>query len=514
MLLTNINLTDGSEQFQYVVEYVKTEYDYTDANNPDIGYVRNLKYGSGDNTIVFNDIMFVNNNENIKPIKFHNDWYNIPMTSTENAHVPELYNSSKIRLYFPRFSVDTYMEDTSYALTISTWICGNHIILGSYIISRTDALACPGVKIFFNEQYHEYVEVPIIDPTDLIYSDEWAQWRQNICGESEDTNLINTVGSVLYCTLYSVNKSEVGYIKTDIINGGQNAINLTEDRGDFLNLFIEPNTNKSLYRTERPSIECKLGFNQYYLGDFEEYLKETYGIERFQAKYELVVCDKDVVYTVCESPILSSDITSYTFTKDSICGAQNNFNDGTGWLPGIMIKCTLEILNEDEEPIIYLLSNAIPLTENLYRYLVGTDFYDNYGYVINNVNLDEVDMDVYNINVVNKTVNQVVKLERAFDNKSNINQTIFYRVAESHSIMIHPEVTENICLNLDQYKHIVSSFILQIEGMKFMEIGRVQSGIMFKIVGNKLPKKSTTGTYYILDQDSNVITSGKYTYSS
>lgn len=517
MLLTNINLTDGSEQFQYVVEYVKTGSDYTDTNNPAIGYVRNLQYGSGDDALLFDDIMFVNNNEDTKPIKFHNDWYNMSVTSIENEHIPTPHNSSKIRLYFPRFSVDTYMEDTSYALTISTWICGNHIILGSYIINRYDALACPGVKTFFDERYYEYVEVPIIDPMDLIYSDSWSAWRQNICSEPSDPELINTVGSVLYCTLYSVSATETGYVKNNVINGGQNSICLTKDRDDFLNLFIEPNINKPLYRTERPSIECKLGFSEYYDGDFSEYLQETYGFSDFQAKYELVVCDKDNVYTVCESPVLRKGcgpITSYIFTKDDICEAQDNFSSGDGWKPGITIKCSLEVLNEDEEPVIYLLSNTIPLTENLYRYLVGTDFHDSYGYVINNVNLDEVDMIVYNINAVNKTVNQVVKLERTFDNKSNINQTMFYRVTDSHSIMIHSEVTENICLNLDKYKHLVSSFILQIEGIKFVEIGRVQAGVMFKVVGNKLPKSSTTGNYFILNQDSDVVTSGKYTYAS
>ena len=73
-------------------------------------------------------------------------------------------------------------------------------------------------------------------------------------------------------------------------------------------------------------------------------------------------------------------------------------------------------------------------------------------------------------------------------------------------------MNENICINLDQYKHLVKSFILQIEGVKFIEIGRTKSGVVFKVIGNKLPKQIQTGQYYILNQDSDLVTSGKYTY--
>ena len=121
-------------------------------------------------------------------------------------------------------------------------------------------------------------------------------------------------------------------------------------------------------------------------------------------------------------------------------------------------------------------------------------------------------MNLLNINAINKTENIITKIERVGDNKANIFQNIFYRVLDAHSIVIRPEVNENICINLDQYKHLVEKFILQVEGVKFIEIGRTKQGILFKIISSKLPKKQSKGQYYILNQDSELVTSGKYIY--
>ena len=36
------------------------------------------------------------------------------------------------------------------------------------------------------------------------------------------------------------------------------------------------------------------------------------------------------------------------------------------------------------------------------------------------------------------------------------------RVKDSQDLLIHPQVTENICINLDSYKTKVDSFVLKI----------------------------------------------------
>jgi hypothetical protein len=62
-------------------------------------------------------------------------------------------------------------------------------------------------------------------------------------------------------------------------------------------------------------------------------------------------------------------------------------------------------------------------------------------------------------------------------------------------------VTENIALNLDEYKNKVDIFYLNINGTLFQEIGRTNQGIIFKIIGQKIDKSIKSGNYYILNQD-------------
>ena len=54
--------------------------------------------------------------------------------------------------------------------------------------------------------------------------------------------------------------------------------------------------------------------------------------------------------------------------------------------------------------------------------------------------------------------------------------------------------------------------MLQIEGCTFPEIGRTVGGVVFKVVGNNLSGELALGTYYILNQDSDMVTSGRYQY--
>ena len=498
-MFTNVNIKNESHQFKYVVQYIKNDI-FTKSS---ITYLDNIKLEDKN----LEGVWIID--DQFEYIRHNNHWYLMNKPGVNN-YLPSNTKYGTIRVYFPNFSLDTYIKGHKYALTINTWICGKCITLGSYIFSRTDALACPGTKNFFNEEYCEYIDFKILDPMNLIYSDDWKEWRQKICGESISIDTINSVGSLLYCSLYPVYEIEnQEYMKISDYTGGQSFINLTSDKNDFLNLNIQSNTNRSLARSESPAIEFELNFNKYYNGVLRDYMSETYGVGYYTCNYELVIGNETDIYGVYNSGKLDLT-TNYKFSKDII--SQTNFKNWDGWKPGINIVGSISIMNEDNNSVLYILSNKLPLTENLYRYFIDDGFKDKYSYIIYNVNLDEVDMKLLNINAVNKIENKVFNIERQGDNKSNIYQTLFYRSTESSNIVIQPEINENICINLDQYKHLVSSFILQIEGIKFIEIGRVKSGIIFKILGNRLPKKITQGKYYILNQDSDLVTSGKYIY--
>ena len=121
-------------------------------------------------------------------------------------------------------------------------------------------------------------------------------------------------------------------------------------------------------------------------------------------------------------------------------------------------------------------------------------------------------MNNYTINAVNKVQQNIIQMERPDDYKANIIKPIFFRARELGGLVIHPAVTEQISINLDQYKSKVSRFMLKVEDTTFVEFGRTASGVVFKIVGVNLPNKKTSGLYYILDQDGELVTTGQYIY--
>lgn len=122
------------------------------------------------------------------------------------------------------------------------------------------------------------------------------------------------------------------------------------------------------------------------------------------------------------------------------------------------------------------------------------------------------DMELKEFRLINKTIQNVVNITGSQDTKANIIQPIFFRVRDVESVVIHPAVTENICINLDAYKSSCQGFFLQFEGISFPEIGRTEAGVVFKIYGNMLPGKINAGVYYVLNQSGDLVTSGKYIY--
>ena len=171
-----------------------------------------------------------------------------------------------------------------------------------------------------------------------------------------------------------------------------------------------------------------------------------------------------------------------------------------GWVMQASMTATLE----DDE--MYILSNEVPITQEVFKYFVG--------WTKEELEKREKiqDMEIKNYTLVNKIVNEVIQLERPDKSKSNIIQPVFFRVNDAELLTIHPAVTENICVNLDDYKSKVDTFSLQIENCRFSQIGVNQYGIIFKVVGTTLPQETPEGTYYILNEDYELVTKGKYKY--
>ena len=158
---------------------------------------------------------------------------------------------------------------------------------------------------------------------------------------------------------------------------------------------------------------------------------------------------------------------------------------------------------EEEYELFSIVSNEIPITQELFSKFVN-------GGSEKIIDIEK-DMNIIQYSVVNKIENKIVQLERPNESKANILQPVFFRSKETEVLTIYPAVTENISINLDNYKSKVDTFILQIAGNNFNQIGANSYGIIFQIPANSIPTTASTGTYYILNENLELITLGKYT---
>ena len=169
-------------------------------------------------------------------------------------------------------------------------------------------------------------------------------------------------------------------------------------------------------------------------------------------------------------------------------------------------ECEFFLFHTDEDGtpvnLIGYKTNVIPVTQTMWTY---------WNVMYKNLRYGDFKMSNFP-RTINKTIQQVTNITATTDSKAGIVQPIFVRVRDAASLVIHPAVTENICINLDAYKSAVKKFVLQIEGTSFLEIGRTAGGVIFKVIGNKLNGQLALGTYYILNEESEVVTSGRYQY--
>lgn len=505
MTRTNINIIHEDHKYNYLIEYIQDSL-HIDMNN--IEYIKN-DYLNRLDIVSTSDYIYHENNWYNK-----DSWRDFIDGDYDSEYLPENYDKSIIRVNFPEFSPEIYDKNIYYMLNINTWINGKYIYLGSKLFNRFNSLANEEMIRFDSNKYFEYVEFDIIDPFDIQYGDNWKNFRINVCGEREngEGETINNTGAQLCFSLYIIEESgENEWIKNNSYTGGQNSINITTNDSDYLTLnqSIEFNPSDGLV------IRQKLNFNKIYDGDLYNYLKETYLIDVHSLKYALVVKDDNRIYYGLnedgEENVTKTEFKiTEKFTKADI--SFNGWQDWqlweNTWNTNVSFASSVTFYDEDGRKLLYIISNEIPLTKEIYKYLVNDIDNEEYKYI----DLNDLDMEVKNFNVVNKIVNQIVQFDKPEDSKSNIIQPVFFRTRELQDLIIHPKVTENICINLDSYKSKVEVFSIQIEDCNFKQIGSNAYGIIFKIIGKNLANKKPAGVYYILNENNELVTTGKYTY--
>jgi hypothetical protein len=238
-----------------------------------------------------------------------------------------------------------------------------------------------------------------------------------------------------------------------------------------------------------------VGFSPNTLNDPSEHLTQTIGWGKVLDEPDTCVVDGDEV----------------VYVPNARCGLKHYFESWTplvdGWPhfeEGWVMQASMTISINDDE--IYILSNEVPITQEIFKFFVGWTKED----LEKREKIE--DMEIKNYTLVNKIENTIVQIDRPDKSKSNIIQPIFFRVNDTELLTLHPAVTENVCVNLDDYKSKVDTFYLQVENCRFNQIGANQYGIIFKVVGTTLPNETTEGTYYILNEDYELVTKGKYKY--
>lgn len=504
MLYTNVNICDETHTFKYVIGYdsdnVRDVYEPLQYVKNTVGNV-NLVYIFDKNTNIVNKGNYwVSENDYV---------------GKHQLDIPH-YKSSKLYIYFPQYSVETYFnKDVKYALEVNTWINGKRIVLGSYLISRSDAFAMPTKKLF-GDSYVEYVTVDVINIRSFIYDPEWSDFKESVC-----EGLHIPYGSLLNVTLYPVEKNESGeYIVLSGFDGSQNSLQIDANRRDFLDArigFCDSATDGRVVRYDLFDSGDDITWS-----DLADYVRGSYNNYSAGVNTDTLVVEYGFAVRNSNDVFFTNSFTFEGLDPDDLISPQY-FNDigisnigGWSWwveyektssepllLQGI-VTFSQKIADGKVKELFYIKTNILPLTQEVFSYFIVEN--------TRKLDLNHINMNVQNINVVQKTEHIIRKYDNVNDAKSNIIQPVFFKVRELGNIVVHPEVTENICINLDQFKSKVNRFQIQIEGCVFQEIGRTGAGVIFKITGSVLPKSQTSGLYYILNENAELVTNGNYKY--
>ena len=495
MLYTNINIKDETRIFKYVVGY----------DNADDRFAGEIEYILNETQ---KELLLFDGYSNL--VRCGNYWVHEHTMSKEDLEITQ-YKTSELHLYFPSYSVETYNTDKEikYALTISTWLYGYKVVLGSYIISRLDALACPPKKIF-GDEYVEYIPINMINVHDFFYGDTWKDVRDILktkSGSIKDA----TPCSMLNVDLFPVEEFENHYIVLDKYTGSQNAIQFSwGDKEEYLKFHIEPVKNHiegkligpenlTTYLTNNCDFDNIGTISVDYMcvlkNDTDIYSTSNMIISNKKLLEEIYITDENFCKTV----------VGEEFTEEALWKWWDEYFNGPHKVDKPLIIRAIATIKGNGRPLMYLVSNDIPVTQELFGRLICNE---------EEINLDDIDMNIYNIRTVNKRSEQQSTTGNIVgtNSKANIIQPVFFKARDVDNLILHPEVIENICINLDSFKSKVKRFIIQIEGCCFNEIGRTSGGVVFKIVGNTLPKSKTQGVYYILNENSELVTNGNYKY--
>lgn len=415
-------------------------------------------------------------------------------------------------MYWPDYEPSAFGFNVNYRITISHWGKGPDVYTEpqkpyvdvDVIVSPKDAIA----MVPFRYEQNNYNEFTAINWEPDIESEDWPEKQIPIDTTWYYISVKPWIGDV------ETGRPDRGYV------GSQAAFNIL----NTFNISLSENLYREGSQTQfNPHLVIKAyqGETEMSMNELKAEVAELYGIDAraLQVKATLYIADKENVYAThdvngntCPCPSPDNWQSLIDPKPDDFLSQWYESMCLFGWLKFYTMQ------DGEEVDLIGYRTNTIPVTQYMWGFWMG----DATIYTLPNISdPDHPTPTTFNMKfgtmsnfprVINKTVQQVTNLSNKTDSRAGIVQPVFIRTRDLASIVVHPAVTENICINLDAYKSSVNKFMIRIEDCTFKEYGRTSAGVIFKVVGNQLSGTLKEGTYYILNQDEELVTTGKYQY--
>lgn len=247
-------------------------------------------------------------------------------------------------------------------------------------------------------------------------------------------------------------------------------------------------------------------YSEIYDEEFEDQFGVPFGFVGFRFRIASDTLFKHVIYEIKRS-IKINDLDKCAF---HINGVLTKWNE----LPETLVAIVefIDIHNGYD-----LLSNQVIITKEWFKYMIND--IDNPSLLElndSNDNMKEISLEDNNINFINNITCIINKKDESKDVASKVMSTtqkilykpIFYRTQDLQNIRLRSGLTQNIGVNLANYMTKVETFKLYIDGTQYIETGRNDIYVIFKINASTL--SDTTGTYNILTQDDEYVSSGSW----
>lgn len=243
---------------------------------------------------------------------------------------------------------------------------------------------------------------------------------------------------------------------------------------------------------------------------YDEEYEEDYGVPFGFVGFRFMIASdlnfKHVIYDIKRN-ISINDLDTCAF---HINGIMTSWNE----LPNTLVA-VVEFI--DLYHGYNILSNITTITKEWFKYIVN-DIDNDSLLELNdsNENMKEISLQDNNINFINNISCIINKKAETNDASSKVLSTtqkilyrpIFYRVQDLQTIKLRSGLTQNIGVNLANYMTKVETFKLYIDGTQYVETGRNDIYVIFNINASSLT--DTAGTYNILTQDDEYISSGSW----